>query len=115
MRRARSSNPTPSGEGQGWEARPAKLALLAPIPTPLKGRGFAWMVLALALAGCGKQEALHPPQGAALPVKPATAAAQPTVDQLLAPTAQQRPSRSDELLLKSEERPDDRFDLPPPG
>lgn len=78
-------------------------------------RRIAIAALVLALAGCGKQEMLHPPVGAALPVKPATAAAQPSVDQLLAPTAQQRPGRSDELLLKSEERPDDRFDLPPPG
>ena len=73
------------------------------------------VALALALAGCGKQETLHPPQGASLPPKPAAAPATPTVDQLLAPTAQQRPVRSDELLLKSEVRPDDRFDLPPPG
>ena len=78
-------------------------------------RGLALVALALTLAGCGKQETLHPPEGASLPVKPSTAAAVPTVDQLLAPTAQQRPARSDELLLKSQERPDDRFDLPPPG
>jgi hypothetical protein len=39
----------------------------------------------------------------------------PTVDQLLTPSTQQRPGRSEELLQKSEERPDDRFNLPPPG
>ncbi len=78
-------------------------------------RIYAAALLPLLLAGCGKQETLHPAEGASLPVKPAMAATQPTVDQLLTPTTQQRPGRSEELLLKSEERPDDRFDLPPPG
>ena len=116
MSAGRYLNPSPSGEGQGVgplskRCRPPT----GPTPTPpLKGRGFA-LLLALALAACGKQEVLHPPQGASLPVKPAMAATQPTVDQLLTPSAQQRPGRSEELLLKSEERPDDRFDLPPPG
>jgi len=73
------------------------------------------LILGLLLAGCGKQAALRPPEGASLPPKPAMAATQPTVDDLLTPTTQQRPGRSEELLLKSEERPDDRFDLPPPG
>ena len=71
------------------------------------------IVLALALAGCGKQETLRPASGQSLPVKAATAAQTPTPAQLLAPTAQQRPQRSDDLLLKSETRRDDRFDLPP--
>ena len=43
------------------------------------------------------------------------AATQPTPDQLLTPTTEARPVRQEELLLKSEERRDDRFDLPPPG
>ncbi len=75
-----------------------------------------WLpLLALALAACGKQAALHPAEGHALPPKPALAPAQPTVDRLLAPDPQTRPERSDELLKQSEERRDDRFDLPPPG
>lgn len=77
-------------------------------------RGFAVVALALGLAACGQQEALAPAAGRALPVKPALAPAQPTVDQLLTPEIQARPVRSDELLKASEERRDDRFDLPPP-
>jgi hypothetical protein len=69
----------------------------------------------IALAGCGKREALVPLAGASMPPKPAMAASVPTVDQLLTPSTQQRPGRSEELLQRSEERPDDRFDLPPPG
>jgi len=69
----------------------------------------------LALAACGKRDALRPEAGHSLPPKPATAAAQPTVDQLLTPSPETRPNRSDDVLRRSEERPDDRFDLPPPG
>ncbi len=67
------------------------------------------------LAGCGQREALMPKPGASLPPKPALAATQPTSADLLTPRTGERPERSEELLLKSEERPDDRFDLPPPG
>ena len=49
------------------------------------------------------------------PPKPATAAAQPGVDELLTPPVETRPGRSDDVLRRSEERPDDRFNLPPPG
>jgi len=69
----------------------------------------------IALAGCGSREALRPATGKALPPKPAMAATTPTVDQLLTPPPEARPERSDELLKRSEERPDDRFNLPPPG
>ena len=78
-------------------------------------RRVAFTLLALAVAGCGKQEVLHPPMGASLPPKPAMAATVPTVEDLLTPSTQQRPTRSEELLLKSQRRPDDRFNLPPPG
>lgn len=71
------------------------------------------LTAALLLAACGDQQALTPRAGHSLPPKPATAAVQPTVDQLLAPTAQQRPGRSDELLVRSQARRDDMFDLPP--
>lgn len=71
--------------------------------------------LLLGLAACGKRDALHPAEGHALPPKPATAFAQPTVDQLLTPPVETRPVRQDDVLRRSEERPDDRFDLPPPG
>jgi ABC-type uncharacterized transport system auxiliary subunit len=67
----------------------------------------------LLLAGCGNKQTLHPPQGASLPPKAATAPAAPTAAQLLTPPSATRPSRSDELLTKSQPRPDDPFDLPP--
>lgn len=69
----------------------------------------------IALAGCGKQEALKPAQGHMLPPKPLTAAVQPDVDALLRAPTETRPVRSDDVLTKSQVRPDDRFDLPPPG
>ena len=68
-----------------------------------------------ALAACGKADALRPPEGAPLPPKPLGTAAPLTTDQLLTPTTQAQPLRVDELLRRSEERKDDRFDLPPPG
>lgn len=67
------------------------------------------------LAGCGQREVLTPRPGASLPPKPELAATQPDSTDLLTPRTGERPERSEELLLKSEERPDDRFDLPPPG
>ncbi|MEH3107546.1 MAG: hypothetical protein PGN09_09740 [Sphingomonas fennica] len=71
--------------------------------------------LLLAAAGCGRQQALEPRPGAALPPRPALAQSTPTPDQLLAVPVDVRPGRSDELLTRSEQRPEDRFDLPPPG
>ena len=69
----------------------------------------------LALAACGKKEQLRPAEGHMLPPKPATATTQPTVQELLIPPVQMRPGRSDDVLRRSEERPDDKFDLPPGG
>lgn len=80
----------------------------------MRARLYAIAALAL-LAGCGQRTALKPVEGTALPPKPATAATTPTVAELLTPPPEARPERSDELLKKSEERRDDRFDLPPPG
>jgi hypothetical protein len=40
---------------------------------------------------------------------------QPTVEELIEPSSQARPKRSDELLKRSEERREDKFDLPPKG
>jgi len=67
----------------------------------------------LALAACGDQQMLTPRPGQHLPVKPETAAVTPNADQLLQPSARQRPGRSDELLIRSQIRRDDKFDLPP--
>ena len=50
-----------------------------------------------------------------VPVKPAMAAAAPTPEELLTPPPIARPERVTEILRRSEEREEDRFDLPPPG
>ncbi len=67
------------------------------------------------IAGCGGRVQLKPKEGASLPVKAEAAPAQPTVDELLTPTTQAQPKRSDEQLKRSEERREDKFDLPPQG
>jgi hypothetical protein len=73
-----------------------------------------WIVIAgLLLAGCGASAGLKPQQGKSLPVAPYGATATPTPAQLVKPTSQSRPSRTDDLLRNSEKRPDDPFDLPP--
>lgn len=71
--------------------------------------------VALPLAGCGSAVGLRPPPGQALPVAPYGAQATPTPQQLVTPTPQQRPQRSDELLRSSDTRRSDEFDLPPTG
>ena len=72
-----------------------------------------FLLLPVALAGCGSAVGLKPPPGGALPVAPYGAATQPTAPQLVTPTPQQRPQRSDELLRSSQERRANEFDLPP--
>lgn len=67
----------------------------------------------LVLTGCGSRVALTPRTGNALPPKPETASTALTPDQLLTPDIQSRPKRSDEQLKRSEERQNDKFDLPP--
>ena len=71
---------------------------------------FALFLLA---AGCGKVEPLRPAAGEGLPPKPAEAARAPTTDELLTPPPIARPTRTEDTLRRSEEREDDRFDLPP--
>ncbi len=68
----------------------------------------------LLLAACGGREPLKPAQGASMPVAPAMAARAATTEELLTPPPIARPERVDEALRRSEEREDDRFDLPPP-
>jgi hypothetical protein len=65
------------------------------------------------LAGCGLRESLRPPPGQTMPPAPAMASRPLTTDELLTPPPVARPGRVDELLRRSEEREDDRFDLPP--
>jgi hypothetical protein len=67
------------------------------------------------LAGCGQREMLKPKPGHPLPEQPATSPTQPTVADLLSRKPEAAPVRSDDVLQKSQERPDDRFNLPPPG
>jgi hypothetical protein len=73
----------------------------------------ALLLLALLAAACGKVEPLRPAAGDSLPAKPAEAARAPTTDELLTPPPIARPTRTEDTLRRSEEREDDRFDLPP--
>ncbi len=66
-----------------------------------------------ALAGCGLRQPLEPPPGRSAPVAPATAPAETSVEESLIPPPIARPERVDELLRRSEERQEDRFDLSP--
>ncbi|MEY4269111.1 MAG: hypothetical protein RLZZ58_327 [Pseudomonadota bacterium] len=70
---------------------------------------------ALMVAACGKREELKPLAGDKPPVAPAGATRPATSEELTTADSQARPARSDELLRRSEERPTDAFDLPPPG
>jgi hypothetical protein len=72
-------------------------------------------LVCLALAGCGRRVNLTPKAGTAMPVKAEGAPVAATVDQLTTPSTQAKPKRSDEQLKSSEERRDDKFDLPPEG
>jgi hypothetical protein len=70
---------------------------------------------ALVLSACGAQQGLKPQKGESLPMAPYGAKEKPTAEQLLKPSNQTRPARSDELLRSSDERRSDDFDLPPPN
>ena len=77
-------------------------------------RLFPATALLVALTACGGREPLRPAAGEQMPVAPSQAARAPTTDELLTPPPVLRPERVDEVLRRSEERQDDRFDLPPP-
>ena len=66
------------------------------------------------LSGCGRMAPLRPAQGEPLPVKPLMAQVTPTAEELLTPPTYANPERVDELIKRSQPRPVDRFDLPPP-
>lgn len=77
-------------------------------------RRVVFLAVALcALAGCGSRVPLVPPPGGSLPIKGETASTQENSDQLMTPDTQARPKRGDEQLKRSEERRQDKFDLPP--
>ena len=73
----------------------------------------ALIFTALLLSACGNRGVLEPAKGKSLPPavygedKPATG------EELIEPSTQAHPQRSDELLRRSEKRQDDKFDLPP--
>lgn len=67
----------------------------------------------LSTTACGRRADLAYPDGASGPATPAGASAPPSPAELVEPSAQSRPKRSDELLKQSEERRSDEFDLPP--
>ncbi|WP_422345816.1 hypothetical protein [Parasphingorhabdus sp.] len=67
------------------------------------------------LSACGNRGALAPPKGETLPQAVYGEAEKPTGEELITPSTQAQPERSDELLRRSEKRQDDKFDLPPPG
>jgi hypothetical protein len=66
------------------------------------------------LAGCGRVAELKPAKGEALPVKPLMARTTPTPQELLTIPTYAKPDRVDELVKRSQPRPQDPFDLPPP-
>ena len=66
----------------------------------------------LLLTACGGREPLRPAAGESMPIAPVMAAQAPTTEELLTPPPVARPERVDEPLRRSEERRDDRFDLP---
>jgi len=68
-----------------------------------------------ALAACGREADLKPAPGHSMPMKPLMARTVPTVSELLTPPSYARPDRVDELVKKSQPRPRDPFDLPPPA
>ena len=77
-------------------------------------RVFFLLFVVAPLVACGLREPLEPPPGGSMPPAPAMARRAPTTGELLTPPTIARPDRVDELLRRSEEREDDRFDLPPP-
>ena len=71
------------------------------------------LAAAFLASGCGVRAPLEPAPGEALPVAPQLAPRALTADELLAQPTIARPSRVDELVTRSEEREDDRFERPP--
>ncbi|GAB5483002.1 MAG: hypothetical protein Pars92KO_27590 [Parasphingorhabdus sp.] len=67
------------------------------------------------ISACGNRGTLEPAKGQSLPLATYGEAEKPTGEELITPSTQAQPERSDELLRRSEKRQDDKFDLPPPG
>ena len=78
-------------------------------------RRFALLALIVPLAaGCGLREPLQPVEGQSAPPAPAAMNRPLTTQEMITPPTIVRPQRVGELLRRSEERTDDRFDMPPP-
>src|SRR3546814_17918544 len=72
------------------------------------------LLAALPLSACGSRTPLTPPEGQSLPPKPLAATETPPPPELMAPSAQARPGRNDELPQHSAHRPPDEYAPPPP-
>lgn len=73
------------------------------------------LMAAFLLAACGKQGELAPVPPRPAPIQPASAPRPLTPSEMLVLPPQAIPNRVDDPIEKSQERPDDRFNLPPPG
>jgi len=73
------------------------------------------LALALLLAACGKQGVLAPKPPRPAPMAAIGAPVAATPEQMLVLPPQSAPNRVDDPIEKSQERPDDRFNLPPTG
>jgi hypothetical protein len=71
------------------------------------------LAVLVTLGGCGAANDLRPTSTQKPLVTPYGARTTPTATQMLTPSSQERPERSDELLKKSDTRRGDEFDLPP--
>ena len=69
----------------------------------------------LALAACGKQGKLTPVPPRTLPVQGSATMVAPTPEEMLRLQPQAAPTRVDDPVERSQRRPDDPFNLPPPG
>jgi predicted small lipoprotein YifL len=76
-------------------------------------RSLVLAITLAALAGCGSRDDLRPVSAEKTPQKPAMAARAPTTEELLTPPPIAQPQRQDDGLSRSQERKDDRFDMPP--
>jgi hypothetical protein len=80
----------------------------------MKPQRICFFAAVALLAGCGRVADLKPAPGQALPVRPLMARSTPSANDLLALPPYAKPDRVDELIKRSEPRPLDPFDLPPP-
>lgn len=79
----------------------------------MKPKRIVALVLVALLGSCGRVADLKPAKGEALPVKPLMARTTPTPNDLLTRPTYAKPDRVDELVKRSQPRPDDPFNLPP--